>query len=482
MLARRHWSRALNGNEVLTAAAVSLGALVLGLLAPGRLGTMGLLIPLALVLLTVAACNALATVMFVVGLTVLCEGSDFGLFPFQSHIYDQVYKGLTWVDLLVVFAIFTVIVDAIRRGHKIRVPKPLVLGMTMLALGMVAGAVTGHAAGAPIRSVLVSQNVLAYLLLLPIAVANLDVDRRQIALLLKGAMGLAILKALLGLVELAGGYSRIVVEGLSKLTYYEPTANYLIMIALLGLVAAVVERARLSRWMVLGSPLLIGSLVLSYRRSFWIASVLGIVLTYLLGTSPNGRRMLVPVGLLVAVAIWLVGSIGVQPQNPIVQRAASLSLSKLEANAEDRYRLDERANVLHEIRQHPLTGLGLTISWQATARPLPVEHENGRQYVHFAALWFWLKLGVLGLFAYVGIILGGMVLALQAWRRSREPLLRAFGLASLAGLVGLVVLDTTASFTGVEGRFTVLLGAQLGLLALIARTAPSGREDHVQDT
>ncbi len=29
-------------------------------------------------------------------------------------------------------------------------------------------------------------------------------------------------------------------------------------------------------------------------------------------------------------------------------------------------------------------------------------------------------------------------------------------------------MDTTASFTGVDPRFTVLFGAQLGLLALIA--------------
>ena len=96
---------------------------------------------------------------------------------------------------------------------------------------------------------------------------------------------------------------------------------------------------------------------------------------------------------------------------------------------------------------------------------------EGRQYVHFAALWFWLKLGVLGLCAYVGVMLGSMWLAWQAWRRSSEPLLRAFALASLCGMVGLVVIDTTASFTGVDPRFTVLFATQVGLLALIARTA-----------
>ena len=118
---------------------------------------------------------------------------------------------------------------------------------------------------------------------------------------------------------------------------------------------------------------------------------------------------------------------------------ASLAPSKLEANVEDRYRLDERANVLNAIREHPVTGLGVAIRWSADVQPLSVEHgEEGRQYVHFDALWFWLKLGVLGLFAYVGVMVGSMVLAFQVWRRSREPVLRVFGLASLCGMAGLV--------------------------------------------
>ena len=97
---------------------------------------------------------------------------------------------------------------------------------------------------------------------------------------------------------------------------------------------------------------------------------------------------------------------------------------------------------------------------------------KGAQYVHFAALWFWLKLGILGLFAYVGVLLGSVWLAWQAWRRSNEPLLRAFGLASLCGMAGLAVIDTTASFTGVEPRFTVLFAVQVGLLGADRQDRP----------
>ncbi len=34
-----------------------------------------------------------------------------------------------------------------------------------------------------------------------------------------------------------------------------------------------------------------------------------------------------------------------------------------------------------------------------------------------------------------------------------------------------MVIDTTASFTGVDPRFTVLFATQVGLLALLGRTA-----------
>jgi hypothetical protein len=200
--------------------------------------------------------------------------------------------------------------------------------------------------------------------------------------------------------------------------------------------------------------------------------VLGVLLILLLGTTPTGRRLLVPAGLVVAGAIWLLGSLNFQSNLPIVKRAASLSsFSKLEANREDRYRLDERANVLSEIREHPITGLGVGIAWQATAAPLSVEHEEGRQYVHFAALWFWLKLGVLGVLAYIGVIAGSFLLAWRTRQAVRQPWLRAFCLATACGIAGLAVMDTTASFTGVEARFTVVLAAQIGLIGVLARRA-----------
>lgn len=467
MVARRLRLAALDRSESLFAAAALAATALLALAGIHKLGAAGLLAPLAIVALVILLTRPLLAVCLVVGLTILCEGPTFGLLTFTSHFYVHVYKYATLLDLLVVVAVLSVAIDLMRSRRGLWLPGPLKPALVFLPCAMLVGAMVGHAAGAGIRFALGSEDVLFYLLLLPLAVANLELDARRLTRLLVGAGVLATLKAVLGLIEVAGHYGSSI-EGTATLTYYEPAANWLILIAMLTALAAVLVRARPPLWMTLSAPLLLACLLLSYRRSFWIAALLGIVLVLLIGTSPGGRRLLAQAVIAVALTVWLLGSISFQSQLPIVKRAASLSPSKLVANQQDRYRLDERANVLGAIREHPVTGLGITVPWAATVHPLAVEREEGRQYVHFAALWFWLKLGILGLFAYIAVIAGGMALAWKAWREAPQALLRAFGLASLAGMAGLVAMDTTASFTGVDPRFTVLFATQLGLLAQVA--------------
>jgi O-antigen ligase len=470
MVAWRMRLRTLAQRELFIAAVAAAGTMLLAYAGAHKLGTAGLALPFAVIVLVILMRRPVLMVSLTVGLAILCEGPTFGILSFTSHLYDQ-YKGLDALDGLVALAVVSVGLDVMRRGRSLRVPRPLALALVLLALGMIVGLVMGHAYGTSLRQVVAAEDVLACLLFLPIAVANLELDRRQLIQIIVGLTGLAILKAGLGVAEVLAHKGQSV-EGRATLSYYEPAANWLIMIALFGVLALIMARVKPSRWVLLASPLLIASLVVSYRRSFWIATILGLLLVVLLGTSSAGRRMLVPVSLLLVLSILLLGSVGFQSSgSPIVRRFTSLAPAKLEANAQDRYRLDERANVLGNIGEHPITGLGVTVPWAATFRPLSVEHPEGRQYVHFAALWFWLKLGILGLFAYITILIGALVLAWQAWRRSREPVLRAFGLASLCGITGLAAMDTTASFTGVDPRFTVLFAAQLGLLALIVRTA-----------
>ncbi len=467
MLELRHRLRGLNAESLLAAFGAALATLAIAVFAERRIGGAGLFVPLLLVGAVLLVRRPIAAVSVAVVMPVLCEGPTFGI-PLMTKLYNPVFKQLTALDLLVILAVVAVGLDLVRRRRPPHLPAALGFPLLIVALAMTAGLIITQASGAGLRDTVFGMHVLLYLLWLPMAIVNLELDRAQLALLLKGAIALALIKAGMGLVVLASGGS-VEIDSGTHLTYYEPTANWLVLLVLLGVIAALVGGLPRERWMALAVPLLTASLVLSYRRSFWIASILGLLLVLLLGTSRRGRRVLVPAAVLVGIAIWVVGSIEFQAQTPLANRVQSLAPSRLESNAEDRYRLDERVNVIAEIRRHPVEGLGFQTGWVASARPLPVEHVDGRFYVHFALLWWWLKMGVLGVAAFVSVILGSLLLAWRTWRRNTEPLFRCFGLASLCGIAGLLVVETTASFTGVDARFTVLFAAQLGLLAVLAQ-------------
>jgi hypothetical protein len=475
-------ARGLDGRELLSAALAGSGTALVILLAGHKLGNVeALLVPLGVAVLAIVLMRPMLALCLTIGVAILIEGGTFGLFTFSSNVYTDIYKRLTPLDAMVVLSAASVALDVLRDGRSLRFPKELRFPSLIVVLGMLSGIMVGKSGGEGLKSLALAENLIAYMVIVPLTVANLKVEPSRLRLALGGLFALAIVKALLGIAEVAL-HKGISIEGSANLTYYEPTANWVIMLALLGIVVAAVARLRPPLWMLLGSPLLIAAMVLSYRRSFWIATVLGLVLVILLALSPVGRRLLVPAGLVVAASIWLLGSINFQSQSPIVRRAASLSPSSLSKNVEDRYRLDERANVLGDLEKKPVTGLGMLVPWEAGTRPLPVEHEDARQYVHFALLWWWMKLGIFGLLAYPLLLFAMARLAWKVWRRSAEAMFRAFGLASLCGVAGLLAAETTATFTGTDLRFTVVLAAQIGLLALLAGQIPDLDQAEIAST
>jgi hypothetical protein len=455
-------------------AAVALIAFAAGgtaLVASLRVGPVGLLAPLlavgALAVLTRPA-GALALVVSVV---VLCEGDGSGPAPGVAVIYDPLAAGLAPVDGLLALAVAAVAVDVGSRREPIRLPGPLALPLAILALAAVAGAVTGLARGASLSDVVFEGRSLAYLVLLPIVAVNALRTHAQLVAGLVLLAALAVVKAALGLFGFAAGQGRIV-DG-SAITYYEPLANLLMLMAIIAVPAALVLGLgdRLPAWLVLAWPVMIVCFVLSFRRSFWIGLALAALLLLAFTMSPSGRRMLVPLAALLAAGVWALGSVGLETQGPIVERVDTLRPSRIAANAEDRYRIDERVNVLAELRSHPIAGLGLAIEWSSAERPLPVEHINGRRYVHMVSLWHWLKLGVLGLIAYAAVLAVALVMAWRIWRRHPDPLLRVVGLTMVCGLAALAAVETTASYTGVESRVSILLGLAFGALAVAYREA-----------
>jgi O-Antigen ligase len=450
------------------AAATAAAALALVALAAPRYGPAALALPFAAVGALALLQRPRVAVGLTVGLMVVCEGRSDDFLGFANSVYDPLPFGPTPAECLLAVAILAVVVDRLATQRPVRLAGPLTIPLLLVVLATGAGAVTGHFEGIGTEQMVFAARQLAWLVLVPLLIVNVVETERQVRGALAFGAGVAVLKAALGVIGVAAGVG-VVVEG-STITYYDPTANWLVLLAILGVLAALVLRARPPAWLIAATPLLVLSLTLSLRRSFWIGAALGILLVIVLGSRPAGRQIVVVTGLLLAAAVWFLTLQPLQTEAPIVKRAQSLEPTKVEQNAQDRYRIDELRNVTAELREHPVTGLGLGGQWAAT-HPLGVEHENGRSYTHVVALWWWLKLGVLGLIAYLAVMASTLAMSWQVWRRSSDSVLSAAGLAFLCGILALAVVETVGSFTGVDPRFTALFGAVAGLLVVMRRLA-----------
>ena len=449
------------------AVASAAAALALMALAALRYGPAALALPLLAVGALALLQRPRVAVGLVIGVMVLCEGGS-GDFLGVSAMYDPLPVALTPVECLLGLAVLAVLIDRLSSERSIRLAGPLTVPLILVVLATAAGAVTGHFSGVGNEALVFGGRQLAWLVLVPLLVVNVIETERQVRGALVFGAVLALAKAIVGVTGVVAGVG-VVVEG-ATITYYEPTANWIVLLAILAVAAGVMLRARLPLWVLLSSPLLVASLALSFRRSFWIGAALGILLVILLGSRTPGRRIAVIAGLLLAAAVWALSLQPLQADAPLVKRAESLQPSKVEENAQDRYRIDELKNVTAEIRRQPITGLGVGGQWTAR-HPLGVEHENGRGYTHVVAFWWWMKLGIMGLLAYLAVMASCMAMGWQVWRRSRDPLLSATGLALFCGFLALSLVETVGSFTGVDARFTALVGAVGGLAVVLRRLA-----------
>ncbi|HEX2015883.1 MAG TPA: O-antigen ligase family protein [Solirubrobacteraceae bacterium] len=444
---------------VLAAIGLSVAMLTLGVVPV-------LAVALGLVLLPLLMMRAEAAASVVLVPAVLFEGTA-GQLGGAPAFYQSLPVHSTPLEVLLVIALIAVLISS-RQGARLRWPGPLTGPLVVLILATVSGMVIGVLNGVDKGLMLTSARTLLYLALVPLVVVNVWRTPRQIRHLLTAAAALIILKSALGIVSLRTGQS-FQLQG-TKFTYYEPVVNFLCMGYILFVLAAVLRRVRLPWWVLAGTVVVLMSLVLAYRRSFWIAAVLGFVLVLVMASGQTGRPLLLLACAVIGVAVYLTVVQGVvtepQASGPLARRLASLNPNKLTTNPDDRYRLDERRNVLAELRDQPITGLGLANPWHARY-PLPAEHVGGHDYVHFAALWFWLKLGLIGLIGYGALMIGAVSAARRVWIAHADPLLRSLGLAIGVTIVGLFVVETTATFTGANPRFTVIFGAVLGVLASV---------------
>jgi hypothetical protein len=286
-----------------------------------------------------------------------------------------------------------------------------------------------------------------------------------------GAAALAALKGPIGLYAVAGGGGGRAVEN-ETASFLNPVPNLMMLGLILGTIAGLVRKVKLPLWVLISAPVAVVALTLSYRRSFWIAAIFTIILVTILASRRRGRAIFAIGG--VALALTLVGALTIGSSDPsaspITERAQTITPGGLGSNRGDRYRMDERANVIENIEQSPLTGIGLGVPW-TVHQPLAEDHD--RRYAHVAVLWYWLAFGPLGVIAYLALMATALWTASRIWSRHPDPIVQISALAVFGTILGLMIVELTATFTGIEPRVSLILGGALGWLAAAWRDLPA---------
>ena len=347
--------------------------------------------------------------------------------------------------------------------------------LMLLLIGLLVGAITGVSSGVGVKEVINDSRDAYEIFLVPIAVVCIVGRRLPLRTALVCVFGVTTVKCIVGVLAFVVHQSSP--SGGSYLTFYLAPTNILTMFALLYLLSARMQRVRLPRWMWLSTLPLLASLTLSERRSFWLGTMLGVVILVVLLLGPRGRRLFIPGIAVIALtfALTLSGQIGgswlgsdasatAGNGSSLSGRLLSINPTTLSANPNDRYRTEERRNVLADLATAPITGLGLGNNY---VQRYPESYDDiSHLYVHFAALWWWMKGGILGLIGYVLLIISLIVAGTRMFLGHPDRAVSAAGIAATAGSAGFAFAELTATFAGPDIRSSIVIGGLIGLLAV----------------
>lgn len=231
---------------------------------------------------------------------------------------------------------------------------------------------------------------------------------------------------------------------------------------LLALAALVSGRLQTTRAMVVALVIVLLnalSLLLTFERTFWVATLLGGALIVMkAGRAQRARAGLWGVAVLMVFFAVLATLL---PGELTAARERLLSLSQYGNDRSIHYRLAESRHVTDEIRQSPLigSGFGASIFW---GRPWERVPPSSFTYSHNGYLWLAWKIGIPAAL----LLLAAIALCLRGGRaRGPDPLFSAVRDGAQASLVALLLISVTfPSFS------QLMITPTIGLLLAICVT------------
>lgn len=223
---------------------------------------------------------------------------------------------------------------------------------------------------------------------------------------------------------------------------------------------------RARRWVLVVLVLNGAGLLLTFERTFWVATVFCAALVIVRAGHVQRVKALVVVPLLAIVG--LVGLSLVAPGELATARERLLSIGQAASSDSIRYRIVESRHVLDLIEKHPVagSGFGAKVYW---GRPWQRVRPRYYTYTHNGYLWIAWKLGIPA--AVLLLLLIAAAVAMRA-PPAMPPLERAMRNGAQGGL--LMLLIASATFPSFN---TQAITAVMGLLLAVSLLPPRAEPD-----
>lgn len=244
--------------------------------------------------------------------------------------------------------------------------------------------------------------------------------------------------------------------------------------ALMALAALMADEVRSARYrlvllVIVGLNLV--SLLLTYERTFWVATALAAAALVAKAGGSQRLRAVVAGGAVILVGLALLSTLA--PDTLAAARERLLSLSQYGTDNSVRFRVAETHHVAGEIAAHPITGSGLGASI-FFGRPWDKVLPEKLTFSHNGYLWLAWKLGI----PAAALVLVPFVLAVGWFRRPRDgSTAAALGNGCRGALLALAVASVTfPSFNQLS--ITPTLGLLMAM-SFMMETSPAQPEPAV---